>query len=209
MISNRMRPRVLGTVLLGVLPQWAEARQSQSTPAVTLGESVAGSATPAATPADHDKPELVEGRYQLPDDPAAIVIELRFGNPTLPPEYQYGYDVTVDASGHAVATISPVGSRASTPTADRSELTAELGEDGLQDMLAELDALGLFALPPEDPDRLLIGGEVDRIEVTLTDGQWRFNSWSLDRPNDLKRFAAAHEVILRGIGMDEPPGLGV
>ena len=200
MISSRLRPRLVGFGLLCAMsPRWSAG--NQSTPEAS---------PPAATPAGRDGglPRLVDGRYQLPDDPTATVIDLTFGNPTLPPEYQYGYEVTIDASGHAVATISPVGSRASTPTVDASEQSAELGEDGLQDLLAELEALGFFELPPEDPENLLIGGEVDAIEVTLADGQWRVNSWSLEGSDLEEKFAAAHEAILGAVGIDGAPDLG-
>lgn len=206
MISNRRRSFVLAAAMLpgaAVAMQFRWSAAQQATPP-------GGLATPcAATPPSAGGPVLVGGHYQLPDDPQATVVYLTFGNPTLPPEYQYGYDVTIDASGHAVVTISPVGSRAAssggTPTTEQTE---ELGEDGLQGLLDELCDLGFFALPPVDPDKLLIGGEVDEIDVSLADGTWPVNAWSLETTDQRARFADAHEAILRAVGIEEPPDLG-
>lgn len=200
MISNRMRSRALAMALLAGVAGLRRVALAQTGPTPE--------ASAQASPAAGAGPERVDGRYRLPDDSAVTVIALSFGNPTLPPEYQYGYEVTIDASGHALATIEPVGSRASPPTVQPAELTADLSEDGLQELLAELDALGFFALPPEDPERILMGGEVDLIEVTLPGGQWRVSDWSLETSEQRERFAAAHAPILRAAGLEEPPDLG-
>jgi hypothetical protein len=203
MISNRLRPRLLGLALLAGATGSAGGSRS-----VVARSDATPEASPQASPAAAGGPRSVDGAYLLPDDPTATVIDLTFGNATLPPEYQYGYEVTIDASGHADIAISPVGSRAGTPSVEPIQRTEEIGADGLQKLLAELDAIGYFALPPRDPDRILIGGEVDAIEVTLADGDWVVNSWSLDTAGQRDRFAAAHLTILKAVGVESPPDLG-
>lgn len=207
MVSNRTRVRMLG---LAVVPGAATLLFGR----VVAGQStpVAGTATPpSATPARGGSagPQMVDGRYQLPSDASVVVIDMTFGNPTLPPDSQYGYDVTIVASGEATVTISPVGSRdGDASTTEVIELATDLEEDGLQGLLAELDTLGFFALPPEDPDVFLTGGEVNVIDVYLADGQWSVNTWSLQTDEQRERFDAAHLAILQAVGIEEPPDLG-
>lgn len=195
MISSRRRAWLLAA---GVLPGAVAffSRRAVARQAAPPAKATPGAATPAA-----------RGRYRLPNDPTATVISVTFGNGSLPPEYQYGYDVTIDASGHAVVTISPVGSRDAS-SAGAAEQAVELGEVDLRALLAELDALGFFALPQADPSKRLIGGEVDEIDVTLADGEWQVDAWSLEGDGQQARFAAAHEVILRAVGLEQAPDLG-
>lgn len=206
MISNRTRPRILGVALIAGIAGSGPFRSGSARRAEPAGSTP--EASPQASPAANGGPRRVDGRYQLPDDPAATVIDLTVGNGSLPPEYQYGYEVTIDASGHAVVTISPVGSKASPVAVETTRRTVEIGEDGLQDLLAEMDERGFFALPPADPDQILVGGEVDVIEVTLADDDWTVNNWSLEAAEQRERFADAHEVILHAVGIEEMPDLG-
>ncbi len=88
-------------------------------------------------------------------------------------EYQTGYEIRIDATGQAVTVEYPPGSALSPPTAREQTTTADLGEAGLQALLAGLDAAGFFAIPPaDDSNEPPPGADTRNITVTLADGTW-------------------------------------
>lgn len=119
-----------------------------------------------------DGPSVIDGAYELPAG-NEIVIRIAENNGSVSPEFQTGYAVEIDASGHAEYIFTPEGASGdmTDTTAEPQVTTADLGEDGLQALLKQLDTTGVFDLANPD-DEAPLGASVDVLEVTLDDGTW-------------------------------------
>ena len=113
-----------------------------------------------------------DGAYELPAG-NEIVIRIAENNGSVSPEFQTGYAVEIDSSGHAEYIFTPEGASGdmTDTTPEPQVTTADLGEDGLQALLKQLDTTGVFDLanPDDEPSP---GASVDVLEVTLDDGTW-------------------------------------
>jgi len=89
--------------------------------------------------------------------------------------------IEIDATGHAAYVVTPTGAHGdpTDPTATARTVAAELGEEGPQDLLARLDALGVFSLADAEAE-FAPGASIDLIEVTLSDGDWRILNVDFD-----------------------------
>jgi hypothetical protein len=97
------------------------------------------------------------------------VIFSAVNNGSVPPEYQEGVEVTIDATGHATIQTKTEG----TPVP--SEQAVDIGVDGLQQLLVQLQSIGYFDLPQPNPiveTPQPVGGPNNILSVTLADGSW-------------------------------------
>lgn len=143
-------------------------------------------------------PAVVDGAYQLPAGDA-LVIHARASNGPVSPAYQFGYEITIDAGGRAVAVEFPPGWAASPPTASERTTTTDLGETGLQALVAELDAAEFFLIAPADEtNEPPVGGDTSNITVTLADGTWDVQGGVTG--SDRGRLIAAQRLIADAVG---------
>ena len=150
-------------------------------------------------------PAVQDGAYLLPPGDA-VVIYAHASNGSVPPEYQTEYEISIDASGSAVVVERPPGWAASPPTAEERAETVELGEAGLQQLLADLDAAGFFAIPPADAsNEPPPGADTSNIVVSLADGKWRVQGGVAGR--DRGRLDTAQRLIADAVGFAPPDEL--
>jgi hypothetical protein len=146
-------------------------------------------------------PALVDGRYQLPSD--GVVLTAVVNNGPLPPEFQAGYEITIDVAGSATITVTEEG-QPDNPVIT----TSKLGVDGLQDLLMQLDTCGFYYLPQRsefaDVD-LPVGGSVSVLEVRLADGGWATSEVTLTGPEQTS-FRACQDIVATQLGMTSPTG---
>lgn len=112
-------------------------------------------------------PTLIDERYQIPATGTTVRAVVNVG--ALPPEYQEGYEITIDATGIATIEVTPLGSQETITT------TVDLGIEGLQRLLRQFEDAGFFYLPTEeeiDPSDIPDGDSVSNLQVTLVDGTW-------------------------------------
>jgi hypothetical protein len=115
----------------------------------------------------------------LPPAGEAVVIHAVVDNGPVSPEFQAGYEITIDATGRAEIVLRPQGSSPGLAeedrTAEEETYTVQLSEEELHQLLTDLHALGFFDLTQVDeiaPEDLLVGGPTSRLTVTLVDGTW-------------------------------------
>jgi hypothetical protein len=156
-------------------------------------------AAPGPRPMGTFGPRTVNGLYQLPSGDA-IVVELIENNGPVAPEDQQGLALTITADGRATYVETPPGGSPALaePTAEQIVVETDLGAAGLQSLLAELDALGFFALTEaagSDPAELPVGGPVRILTVTLEDGTWTVADAGLSAA-DAGRFSEARAAVI-------------
>jgi len=145
------------------------------------------------------------GSFRLPANDDAVVVEAIVNNGSLPPEYQAGYEIAIAASGQAKARVYPVGSLSGEPSAPEvQEISVELGEDGLLDLLAVLEGSGFFQLPQEDEGDIAAGDHVAVIDVRLANRTWTVNAASLETEEQGDAFEAALAAIEDAVGVERP-----
>ena len=150
-------------------------------------------------------PTIVNGRYQLPA--SGTVVRAVVNNGPLPPEYQEGYEISIDVGGLATAVVTPQGAAADLGeerTAEQRTMTVDLGPDGLQALLRDLDATGFFFLPQRhelEPNDFQVGGPVSNLTVTLAGGVWDVQGAGL-RGQDLAWLDEAQAIVARAIGLE-------
>jgi hypothetical protein len=137
--------------------------------AIVPSNAAAVQETCAATPmASGATPVATDGQFQL-SDCATTVIFSAVNNGSVPPEYQEGVEVTIDATGHATIQTKTEGTPAP------AEQTADIGVEGLQRLLGQLQTIGYFDLPQPNPvgeTPQPVGGPNNILSVTLADGSW-------------------------------------
>lgn len=151
---------------------------------------------------DRCGPTLNDGRYQVPSE--GTVIEVRVNNGPVSPESQEGFEIVIDAAGTATITVTPMGSSDdlsdSERTAEQTVRTEEIGEEGVQQVLGELEACGFYYLPQRhevDPSDLPDGGNIAVLEVTLVDGIWEVFNQALIDPGDGYQFDECQLVLAK------------
>jgi hypothetical protein len=134
-------------------------------------------------------PTLTNDRYQVPTEGA--VIRARVNNGPVAPDSQAGYEIVVDADGVVTITERPQGSSndlsADERTAEQEVRSEQIGDAGVQQLLAELDGCGLFYLPQRaefDPADLPDGGGISILQVRLDDGYWEAFNQTLTEKRD-------------------------
>jgi hypothetical protein len=156
-------------------------------------------------------PTIVDGTYQVPA--SGTVVAARVNNGSLPPEYQKGYEVTIDATGRATVVVTPVGASrylGDARTAEPVTTIVELGVDGLQALLGKLDAVGFFLLPTREdlsPEDVPVGGSTSNLDVTLADGEWDIEGAGL-KGDDRAALDEAQRILAKAVGLDpdDPTG---
>jgi hypothetical protein len=154
------------------------------------GADQASACVVAVNGTEHCSPVLVNGEYQLPD--SGIVISAIVNAGPLPPEYQNGYEIAIDTTGHVVYTVTTEG--------NDTEYTAEIGVDGVQALLAELDGAGFFYLPVADEfagEDLPVGGQVSILDIELADGTWMVDGNTPLESQEQSTLDAAQAIVDR------------
>lgn len=157
---------------------------------------------------DRCGPITVDGKYQLPAEGDVIRSVVHTG--PVAPEYQAGYEIVVDAGGTVTITETPPGASGDLSQADRTAeetvRTEEIGADGVQDLLAELETCDFYYLPQrsEFTDRdMPVGGSVSILEVQLADGAWEVSRAVLSG-RDGRRFDQCQELLADRFGVTAP-----
>lgn len=147
-------------------------------------------------------PTLIDDLYQLPDD--GVVLEMRVNNGPVAPDSQEGFEIVLEADGTATITEMPMGSSedlsASQRTAEQIVRTDEIGVDGVQELLSDLEHCGFYYLPQRDevdPSELPDGGGISIIEVSLVDGTWEVFNQAVLEPADQYAFDGCESVVAR------------
>lgn len=142
-------------------------------------------------------PAHPNGQYQLPTG-NAVVIDAVVNRGPLPPIYQAGYEITIDATGHAVITVTPPGGAPGVPhpSATPQTIATEIGVAGLQRLLGQLSEAGFFTL--RNNGTPLIGGPESAIAVTLADGIWQARAAELDAGGQ-SRLQHAQQLIAAAV----------
>lgn len=141
-------------------------------------------------------PTLIDDQYQVPASGMVIHAVVNVG--PLPPEYQEGYEITIDAAGIATIVVTPLGAEEPITT------TADLGPDGLQNLLRDLDNAGFFYLPTTeslDETDVPIGGDVSNLQVTLVDDVWEVPGAALTGI-DRETLDQAQRLLVIAVGLD-------
>lgn len=117
-----------------------------------------------------------DGVFVLPE--SGDVLTLTVNNGPLPPEFQAGYSVVIQADGTTTVTVSPQGSSAemgSDQTAAEIVTVEDIGTDGVLAVLDDMTACGYFTLPPAasfEGKEQSVGGGVEFINIDLANGSW-------------------------------------
>ncbi len=144
-------------------------------------------------------------------DDETVAIRSAVNNGPVSPEYQSGYEILISGNGDVEIIITPPGASDSLDEADRTAdqeiTTSSLDRDEMNQLLADLDAIGYFQLPDPDsvdPDQLLVGGGVQVVTITLVDGVWEVNANGLldDQADILEQ---AQQIIADAVGGVELP----
>jgi hypothetical protein len=173
--------------------------------ATPAGTSEAQVCTAEAGGATRCSPATTNDQYQIPA--SGTVIHAVVNNGPLPPEYQQGYEITIDAAGDATVIVTPEGAAeglGDQRTAEQITRTVALGTAGLQQLLRDLDNLGFFLLPTRaevEQDGVIVGDEVTYVEVRLLDGTWDIAGSGME-PDDREQLDAAQYVLATAVGLD-------
>jgi hypothetical protein len=145
-------------------------------------------------------PTLTNDRYQVPAE--GVVIRARVNNGPVAPNSQEGYEIIVEVDGNVTINQMPMGSSddlsAGERTAEHEARKERIGEEGVQQLLAELDGCGLFYLPQRsefEPADLPDGGGISVIEVRLDDGIWEVFNQTLTKDAERWQFDACQSVL--------------
>jgi hypothetical protein len=152
-------------------------------------------------------PTTIDNGYQVPA--AGNVIHAVVNNGPISPEYQAGYEIVVDAGGTVTITETPPGASGDLgegqQTTEEIVRTEEIGEAGLQRLLAEFESCGLYYLPQsaEFDDVIPVGGSVSILEVRLDDGSWEV-SGSVLEGTAATQFDACQSQLGEQFGVSAP-----
>ena len=169
------------------------------------GATEAQACVAAVDGAQRCSPSTIDGEYQLPA--SGTVIHVVVNNGSLPPEYQEGYEITIDATGEATVVVTPEGASAELgdqQTAEQTITTVSLGVDGLQQLLRDLESESFFFLPTRqevEEDGVIAGDTVSVVDVTLQDGNWEISGSGMDA-DDRARLDDVQRVIAAAVGFD-------
>jgi hypothetical protein len=159
-------------------------------------------------------PTLVDGEYQLPA--SGTVIRAVVNNGSLPPEFQQGYEIAIDATGRATVVVTPEGASpdlGDQRSADQIVTSVDLGTDGLQLLLHALDSAGYFFLPTRaevEAEGAIAGDTVSVVEVALQDATWEISGSGMDA-DDRARLDDVQVLLAAAVGLDpaDPTGASV
>lgn len=153
-------------------------------------------------------PTLIDDRYQVPGD--GIVIRSFVHSGPISPEFQEGYEIVVDAAGTVTITETPQGASSDLPESERDAeetvRTEEIGSEGLQGLLRDLDGCGAFYLPQRgemSDEEMPIGGSVNDLEIRLDDGRWDV-SGALLEGDDAGNLKACQGMLAEKFGVLGP-----
>jgi hypothetical protein len=150
-------------------------------------------------------PTTINGEYQLPA--SGTVIHVVVNNGSLPPEYQQGYEITIDAAGEATVVVTPEGAAADIgdqQTAEQIITRVSLGTEGLQQLLRDLESANLFFLPTREEveaEGVIAGDTVSVVEVTLRDGRWEISGSGMEA-DDRARLDDVQRLIADAVGLN-------
>jgi hypothetical protein len=150
-------------------------------------------------------PTAVDGTYDLPA--SGTVVHALVNNGSLPPEYQQGYEITIDTTGQATVVVTPEGASpelGDLRTAEQITTTVDLGTDGLQQLLRDLDNQSFFLLPTREEverDGVIAGDSVSIVEVTLAEGTWEISGSGME-PGDRARLDAFQDILAITVGLN-------
>jgi hypothetical protein len=150
-------------------------------------------------------PTTINGEYQLPA--AGTVIHVVVNNGSLPPEYQQGYEITIDATGLATVVVTPEGAAADLgdqQTTEQIVTNVSLGTEGLQNLLRELESASFFFLPTREEveaEGVIAGDTVSVVEVTLEDGSWEISGSGMDA-DDRAVLDTVQRSLADAVGLD-------
>lgn len=137
-------------------------------------------------------PQMVNGEYQLPE--SGSVIEAIVNAGPLPPEYQNGYSIKIDATGHVGYTVTTEG--------EDTEYSGEIGIDGMQVLLSELEGSGYYFLPRAeefDGEDMPVGGSVSVLSVNLLGGAWSVDGKTLMEASEQDSLSLAQSIVERAV----------
>lgn len=136
----------------------------------------------------------------------AVVIDAAVNSGALPPpHFEVGYEITITAKGHVTITVTPEGAQgagAITPTAKQHTISREIGVDGLQRLLNEMDRAGFFGLSPLQGSPR-VGGPTSIIDVHLANGAWSVDGAQLP-PAALDTLNQIQTLIAAAVGYQPP-----
>ncbi len=161
------------------------------------GSSSEQACVTSTTGVDRCGPEIVDGRYVLPD--AGVVIRSVVNNGPLSPEYQDGYEIDIDVSG--VVTITELQGEAE-PLIRTDVITTE----GVQELLTDLDQCQFYYLPQRsefEDSALPAGGSVSVLAVHLGNGDWESTLDTLSG-QDLASFETCQSDLADRFGVEPP-----
>ena|GEM_PF-2119269 len=150
-------------------------------------------------------PTLVNDAYQVPVSGVAVYAVVNVG--PLSPEYQEGYEITIDASGVATVVVTPLGASDDLgvgATTEKITTTVELRPDGLQQLLRDLDNAGFFYLPTSDtidPTDVPVGSDVSNLQITLVDATWDVPGAALS-PDERETLNEAQRILATAVGIN-------
>lgn len=146
-------------------------------------------------------PTLINERYQLA--PSGPVIEARVNNGPVAPDAQAGYLIVIEPDGTVTITETPAGASSSLDadarTAEETVRTEQIGEEGVQRILNELDRCNFYYLPQRDevdPSELPDGGGISILRVMLVDGEWEVFDQTLQTRVDRRQFDACQALLV-------------
>jgi hypothetical protein len=169
---------------------------ARSAPVSAQGTPVASPTPCVPVPAVNASPIAADGSFPMPIC-GTVVIDSTVNNGPVPPEYQQGYEITIDTGGVAIVAITHEGTP--TPTVQ----IVNLGPDGLQKLLQQLQEIGFFGLPdpgtpgPDEP--IMVGGPTNNLSVWLGDQFWQISESELSS-DDLAILNEAQQAILSAVG---------
>jgi hypothetical protein len=150
-------------------------------------------------------PTKTENGYEVPDEGEVIHSFVHTG--PVSPEFQAGYEIIVDADGTVAITETPLGASTdlaeSERTADMIVRTEQIGEQGVQDLLTDLESCNFYFLPQANEfgdEDMPVGGSVSRLEVQLEDGIWEVSGALLDG-TDATSFESCQEQLANRFGV--------
>lgn len=163
----------------------------------SVEESGAQSCVVAEGESQRCGPTLINDQYQVPVSGTVIHAVVNVG--PLPPEYQEGYEISIDATGVATVVVTPLGASAEPITT-----SVDLGPDGLQNLLRDLDNAGFFYLPTTeglDETDVPIGGDVSDLTITLIDAVWEVPGAALTA-DERATLDQAQRLLVTAVGLD-------
>jgi hypothetical protein len=124
------------------------------------------------------------------------VIDAVVNNGPISPEFQQGYEITIDTGGVAIYAIKQQG----TPTPVVQ--IVNLGPDGLQQLLGQLQEIDFFGIAfqgtPGPGTPIMVGGPTNSLSVWLGDQTWQVSQADLSS-DDLAILEESQQAILAAV----------